>query len=123
MSERTINFDCTCREPRDGELVRVHPSPEMRREMSLVDVDGVPHLVADNMIAEVERVAPGKLKKVMMFTAQNMEGEIFLWPVVMPVPSDHPAFQAIDHWMARGHPGDRSLIDQLEHLFKQKTKH
>ena len=90
------------RGPRDGEFVRVNPDPDQRREEVLAfDDKGTSYLVADNMVEKVMAVAPpGKVRRVMIFVAQNSEGEFFLWPVDSPVPSDHPVYAAMHDWIA-----------------------
>jgi hypothetical protein len=88
------------RAPREGEFFRVNPDPANRDEVVLTrDEEGELYLIAPNMVPEIERLAPEKIERCMMFVAQNKDGETFLWPVTLPVPADHPAYRAMDEWI------------------------
>jgi len=91
-----------CRAPRNGEFFRVNPDPAQRGEHVLTrdPIDGTLYLVAPNMVPEMEKLAPERLERCIIFIAQNQAGETFLWPVPLPVPIDHPAYQAMDEWIA-----------------------
>ena len=39
------------------------------------------------------------LKPTMAFRAINTDNQDFLWLVPMPVPDDHPAWQAMEQWI------------------------
>jgi hypothetical protein len=88
------------RSPRAGEWFQVHPDPAYRKEVVLTpDDDGTLYLVADHMVPDLQKLAPERLRYVLMFTAQNREGETFLWPVTLPVPAEHLAYQAMEEWV------------------------
>ena len=89
-----------CRAPHHGEWFRVNPDSNYRKEVALTrDDDGKLYLIADHMIAQVKRLAPDRIEHCIVFTAQNKDGKIFLWPVNVPVPDDHPAWQAMHKWI------------------------
>jgi hypothetical protein len=93
--------DVPVRAPRRGEFFRVDPRPQMRLEVILVrsPEDKELYLVAPNMIQHIQLIAPERLERCMMFTGVNKDGDSFLWPVTLPVPADHPAYQAMDEWL------------------------
>lgn len=63
------------------------------------DENGELYLIADHMVPNVQRIAPGKLEHCMMFSVQNKDGELFMWLVPLPVPDDHPAYLAMNDWI------------------------
>lgn len=88
------------RAPRHGEFFRIHPDPEYREEVVLTrDEQGELYLIAANMVPEIERVAPDRIERCMLFTAVNKDGKTFMWPVSLPVPDDHPAYHAMEDWI------------------------
>jgi len=85
------------RSPRSGEWIAVNPSPDARLEAMLIRDNGEVYMVAENMIEQLRDIAPDQMMPNMLFTAQNRDGEIFLWPVPSPVAADHLAYRAMDN--------------------------
>lgn len=88
------------RSPRHGEFFRVHSHPAWRSEVILTrDEKGELYFIEEALVPDLMRLAPERLERCTMFLAQNSDGQTFLWPVTMPVPDDHPAYQAMEEWI------------------------
>lgn len=88
------------RSPNAGEWIRVDPDPEHRLESVLICDEGETYMVAENMVERMKQIiAPEKMTRQMLFTAQNRDGETFLWPVPTPVAFDHLAYLAMHQWV------------------------
>jgi hypothetical protein len=102
-----------CRHPRPGEFFQVHPSPDMRRDETLVFDNGEYHLIAPHLVNDLKRaIHPDqkhKLMDVTLFTAINNKQETFLWPVPRPVAANHPAFVAMGTWIKLEKMGDETI--------------
>lgn len=96
------DFDCECRLPRDNELVRVSSDPTHSGVETLVyDKDtGKWYMLTGQAKDVMKRERSDIAKDYMLFLAQNIDTEHFLWPVEMPVPNDHPVFVAMQNWVA-----------------------
>lgn len=91
------------RAPRSGEYFRVNPDPESRSEVDLFRAgDGELYLVVPEVLQKLPTEKRQRVEHCMIFTAQNDDAEMFLWPVVMPIPDDHPAFVAMHEWICLG---------------------
>lgn len=92
-----------CRVPRPGGPFRVNPDPNYRLQATVTFQDGEFYLFAPAFVEEAKaKVPPEKrheIKDVILFLAQNDKEELFIWPVEMPVPDNHPAFLAMREWM------------------------
>jgi hypothetical protein len=88
-----------CRTPRVGEWVRVRPEPDYRKEVVLIRDEGEYCLVVPHMVPKLEKLAPGRIERSMLFLACNQEGVGFLWPVKLPVPEEHLAYRAMQEWV------------------------
>lgn len=87
------------RAPHSGEWIAVDPNPKARLEAMLINDDGHIYMVAENMVEHIAEIAPGRMTRQMLFIAQNRAGDLFLWPVPMPVADDHPAYRAMETWI------------------------
>jgi hypothetical protein len=70
------------RKPNPQDFVRVHPSPEYRAPLAIIDLkdDREIYLVPKSIANEL----PGEFVMVTIFTAINRQGVVFLWPVRLP---------------------------------------
>jgi hypothetical protein len=76
------------RKPNPQDFVRVHPSPDYRRNLICVDLkDDREHFLVRPEIAP-ELVGETVTKTI--FTAINRQGVLFLWPVTIPPPDGKP---------------------------------
>jgi hypothetical protein len=72
------------RKPNPQDFVRVHPSPEYRADLAIIDLRDdreiylVPPAIAVNL--------PGEYAMTTIYTAINRQGVTFLWPVKLPAP-------------------------------------
>ena len=89
-----------CRTPHAGEWIRVSPAPEYRREVTLVHSDtGVYCLLPEYLVSALDEKRPGLVERSILFLACNRDDEFFLWPVKLPVPEAHFAYQAMHKWV------------------------
>jgi hypothetical protein len=70
------------RKPNPQEFIRVHPSPEYRAVLALVELKDDREFYL--LTPDIARELPGEFVSVMLFTAINRQGVIFLWPVKLP---------------------------------------
>lgn len=72
------------RKPNPQDFVRVHPSPEYRAALAVIELkeDREIYLLTPSIAREL----PGEFSMVMLFTAINRQGVIHLWPVRLPAP-------------------------------------
>jgi len=70
------------RKPTRQEFVRVHPDESYRLQTAVLELkdDRETFLVAPELWGEL----PGELKPVVLFTAINRQGVVFLWAVKLP---------------------------------------
>jgi len=95
------------RRPSPQDFVRVHPSPEYRMDVAMIDLkdDGEDYIVRPEVLAELQ----GETVFKTIFTAVNRQGVVFLWPVRLPPPDDRTlawwtssreaAEMAMDKWI------------------------
>jgi hypothetical protein len=74
------------RKPNPQEFVRVHPSPDFRENLALIDLkdEREDYLVRPEVLPELT----GEVVFKTIFTAINRQGVLFLWPVRLPAPDD-----------------------------------
>jgi hypothetical protein len=72
------------RKPNPQDFVRVHPDPEYRAVLAIIELkdDREIYLVPAPMAREL----PGEFAMVTIYTAINRQGVVFLWPVRLPSP-------------------------------------
>jgi hypothetical protein len=70
------------RKPNPQDYVRVHPSPEYRAALAIIELkdDREIYLVPPPIAREL----PGEFTMAMIYTAINRQGAVFLWPVRLP---------------------------------------
>jgi hypothetical protein len=70
------------RKPSPQDFVRVHPSPEYRAALAIIELkdDREMYLLTPQIAQEL----PGEFAMCMMFTAINRQGVVHLWPVRLP---------------------------------------
>jgi hypothetical protein len=70
------------RKPNPQEFVRVHPDPEYRAALAVIELkdDREMYLLTPNIAREL----PGEFVMVMLYTAINRQGVLFFWPVRLP---------------------------------------
>ena len=70
------------RKPNNQEWFRVHPNKDWRLQTALLRLkqEGEDYLVLPNLWAAVW----DEIQPVMLFTAMNRHGEVFIWPVRLP---------------------------------------
>ena len=70
------------RKPNPQDFVRVHPDPEYRSTLAVIELrdDREMYLVPPPIAREL----PGEFYSVVMHTAVNRQGVVFLWPVRLP---------------------------------------
>jgi hypothetical protein len=85
---RKVILTIPVRKPNNQEFVRVHPSPEFRANVALLELhdDREIFLVTPPMAQEL----PGEFYMATLFTAINRQGTVFLWPVRLPPPDRAP---------------------------------
>jgi hypothetical protein len=88
-----------CRTPRAGEWIRVNPDPDYQKEAVIIRDAGEYYLIAPNMVTKMRELAHERVQDSMLFLAANAKGEGFLWPVSLPVPEEHLAYQAMREWV------------------------
>jgi hypothetical protein len=102
---KKLRTEVSVRKPGPQEFVRVHPSPEYRMAVAVIELkeDREFYLV----VPAIAKDLPGEFVMVNLFTAINRQGVVFLWPVRLPAPDGKPnkwhssAMQAAQHAMAR----------------------
>ena len=72
------------RKPNPQDFVRVHPDPEYRATLAVIELkeDREIYLVTPPIAREL----PGEFVMVMLFTTINRQGVVRLWPVRLPAP-------------------------------------
>ena len=70
------------RKPSPQEFIRVHPSPEYRAVLAVIELKDDREIYL--LTPDIARELPGEFVSVMLFTAINRQGVIFLWPVKLP---------------------------------------
>jgi hypothetical protein len=72
------------RKPNKQDFVRVHPSPEYRENLAVIELkdDRETYL----LLPGVARNLPGEFVMATLFAAINRQGVLFLWPVKLPGP-------------------------------------
>jgi len=72
--------------PNPQDFVRVHPSPEYRLDVAMIDLkdDREDYIVRPEIVSELA----GEVVFKTLFTAINRQGVVFLWPVRLPAPDD-----------------------------------
>jgi hypothetical protein len=72
------------RKPNKQEWVRVHPAPEYREVLAVIELrdDRETYLV----LPHIARELPGEFVSVVLYTAINRQDVVFLWPVKLPGP-------------------------------------
>jgi hypothetical protein len=70
------------RKPHPQDYVRVHPDPNYRKSLALIEIhdDRETYLVPKTMAAELS----GESITAMLYTATNRQGVLFFWPVRLP---------------------------------------
>lgn len=72
------------RKPNPQDFVRVHPSPEYRAALAVIELKEDREIYL--LTPPIARELPGEFSMVMLFTAINRQGVIHLWPVRLPAP-------------------------------------
>jgi hypothetical protein len=72
------------RKPNPQDFVRVHPSPEYRGTFAVIELKDEREIYM--VTPEVARELPGEFSTVVLYTAINRQGVLFLWPVKLPGP-------------------------------------
>jgi hypothetical protein len=72
------------RKPSPQEFVRVHPSPEYRETLAVIELKDDREIYL--LLPDIARELPGEFVMVTLYTAINRQGVIFLWPVKLPAP-------------------------------------
>ncbi len=72
------------RKPNKQEWVRVHPAPEYREVLAVIELrdDRETYL----LLPHIARELPGEFVSVVLYTAINRQDVVFLWPVKLPGP-------------------------------------
>ena len=72
------------RRPNPQDFVRVHPDPEYRAALAIIELkeDREIYLVPPSIAREL----PGEFVMATVYTAINRQGVVFLWPVRLPAP-------------------------------------
>jgi hypothetical protein len=72
------------RKPNRQEFFRVHPAPDYRENVAVIDLkdDGEDFLVLQNLVPELI----GEVVYKTIFTAINRQGVVFLWGIRLPAP-------------------------------------
>lgn len=95
------------RKPSRTEFFRVHPSPEYRINVGVIELkdEGETYLVAGDIAPQL----PNEVVPKSIFTCVNRQGVLFLWPVRLPGPdgrldawntsASHIAELATRHWL------------------------
>ncbi|MBX7132153.1 MAG: hypothetical protein K1X67_05670 [Fimbriimonadaceae bacterium] len=95
------------RKPTRTEFFRVHPSPEYRISVGVIELkeEGETYLVAGDIAAQL----PSEVVPKSIYTCVNRQGVVFLWPVRLPGPdgrldawntsASHIAELATRHWL------------------------
>jgi hypothetical protein len=72
------------RKPNSQDFVRVHPSPEYRAALAVIELKEDREIYL--LTPAIARELPGEFVMVMLFTTINRQGVIHLWPVRLPAP-------------------------------------
>jgi hypothetical protein len=72
------------RKPNPQDFVRVHPSPEYRAALAVIELKEDREIFL--LTPSIARELPGEFAMVMLFTAINRQGVVHLWPVRLPTP-------------------------------------
>jgi hypothetical protein len=72
------------RKPHPQEFIRVHPSPEYRAALAVIELKDDREIYL--LTPDIARELPGEYVSVMLYTAINRQGVVFLWPVRLPAP-------------------------------------
>jgi hypothetical protein len=72
------------RKPNPQDFVRVHPSPEYRAALAVIELKEDREIYL--LTPPIARELPGEFAMCMMFTTINRQGVIHLWPVRLPAP-------------------------------------
>jgi hypothetical protein len=72
------------RKPSPQDFVRVHPSPEFRAALAVIELKEDREIYL--LTPQIARELPGEFMMVMMFTTINRQGVVHLWPARLPAP-------------------------------------
>ena len=72
------------RKPNPQDFVRVHPSPEYRAALAVIELKEDREIYL--LTPQIARELPGEFVMVMLFTAINRQGVVHLWPAKLPAP-------------------------------------
>jgi hypothetical protein len=72
------------RKPNPQDFVRVHPSPEFRAALAVIELKEDREIYL--LTPQIARELPGEFVMVMLFTAVNRQGVVHLWPARLPAP-------------------------------------
>jgi hypothetical protein len=72
------------RKPNPQDFVRVHPSPEYRAALAVIELKEDREIYL--LTPQIARELPGEFMMVMMFTTINRQGVVHLWPARLPAP-------------------------------------
>jgi hypothetical protein len=70
------------RKPNRQEFIRIHPSPEYRAVLAMIELKEDREFYL--LTPDIARELPGEYVSVMLYTAINRQGVVFLWPVKLP---------------------------------------
>ena len=79
---RRVVANVAIRKPKRQEFIRVHPEPDYRLDVAILDLeeDGDSFMVSPDLRPELA----DELKRVTLYTTLNRSGGLFLWPVRLP---------------------------------------
>jgi hypothetical protein len=72
------------RKPNPQDFVRVHPDPAYRAALAVIELKEDREIYL--LTPAIARELPGEFSMVMLYTAINRQGVLFLWPVRLPTP-------------------------------------
>jgi hypothetical protein len=73
------------RKPRKDEFIRVHPDPEYTRDYVLLEIEDGMDRVRYLVLPAQRPLIPLELSPTRLSVAINREGEVFLWPIRLPL--------------------------------------
>ena len=72
------------RKPNPQDFVRVHPAPEYRETLAVIELKDDREIYL--LPPPIARELPGEFKTAVLHTAINRQGVVHLWPVWLPTP-------------------------------------
>jgi hypothetical protein len=72
------------RKPNPQDFVRVHPAPEYRETLAIIELKDDREIYL--LLPPIARELPGEFKTAVLHTVINRQGVLHLWPVMLPTP-------------------------------------